>query len=298
MSSQKGFFPPVIIVIILTVFLIIGFGYVYFNGYINPTNQEKNTQNSKTSTENNSTQDIYQSPLGFSFKKPSSGNVFEVSFDTDNLGTNPDNNLVEPEEVNTTSSSLGTKITTVAYSLTVTKVSAVGTIPTEITSKIAYGGGDFFQFLQKNKSFYEEVQDLINKNIDSSNSKFFNDSGQIQRYGIVSYTNPESTLSGIKNFRISGFTVPGLGLFSEYYLFDDTKKYIIYIVSELACDEKDKLESEHRKYDKEDKNTYTIDSSFDGDEYIKTLHTISQDCEVESKYEANLKLLLSTIKFY
>lgn len=294
--KQKGFAHIVVFLIIALVLVVFGATYLVRNGQF-PTSI-KNKFSRTDSASSISASEIYKSPLGLSFKKPSRGTINEASYDISGLPNLKDEDLVYPPMGETTTSSVGTIIGTEAYSLTVTRLDAVGTVPDEIIGKMAYGGGDFFLFLGgKAIPFFKEVEGLAEKTIDPTDIKHFVDKGQTKEYGVTSYSNPNSKLFGIKLFSISGFEVPGQGLFVNYYLFDEKKKYIIKVVSSLSsCEKKEQLESEHKTYISEDKTEYTIDPSFNSNEYIRKLHLISQDCENTSKNKADLNSLLDSIR--
>lgn len=287
--SQKGF-APIIIVFLVAISLVVFFVFKYQSNHLS-TNQ-KNPQES-------SSKDTYKSLLGFSFTKPSTGTVEETSLDTNHLDTAiQDGSLVEPKQVETTSASVGTIINTDAYRLYVTKVKDVGSVGPEITDKLAYGGGPFFQFLTKDKTFYNNIRGLIDKKIDPKDSPFFRDSGQDKRFNVISYVNSESNLSGIKSLVISGFELPGLDIGTEYYLLDANQRYIIFIYSRFSCPKKDQLEEKYKIYNSD--GSYTIDPNFDGtkgNEYVKALHDLAPECENTSKYKNDLDSLLNSLKF-
>jgi hypothetical protein len=286
--NHKGVAPIFILYAIVAV-LVIG-GLVY------KSNKEKNHK-LVSSPEVSGKLEVYTSPLGFSFQNSNLEKITEFSVDVDKLASLSDKDLVYPPKTSTTSSSDGTVIDADAYYLSVTKISAVGTLSSEITKKMGHMGMDFFQFLEEDKTLYNEVRDLIAKKIEPKGSIYFRDSGQFQKFELQEYTNFKSGLSGFKNYVIGGFAVPGLDLHREYYLFASNKKYIIHIASRLSCDKKDQLEERHRKYEDSSKTSYTIDSSFNTEEYVRELHFIAPECESTSKNKADLDLLLDSLRF-
>lgn len=290
--SEKGYFSVLFLVLIAISF---GLGGLYLYN-IFKTKPAVITSNGSSSVDplqqTQKEADIYKSPLGFSFKKDNS-KITEYSYDINKLKSLKDGDLIYPPNSDTTSSSVGTIIDTSAFTLIATRVDAVGTVLDELRSKMAGGGGDFFQFLS-DKSFFEEISSLIHKKTDFSDARILHDSGQIRRYAPDFYNTQNSSIFGFTNFQISGFEVPGLGLFKEYFLVDSNNKYIFYIVSQLSCDKKKQLEDKYRKYNSD--GSWTIVSSFNEGEYLKSLHSISKECEETSKNKVSLDLLLNSLK--